>query len=126
MDQASRAVPTMYVLKTALCLALLLQICDGNIDAKCSEQQDVCSLDCFLRQQCWTPRLPSTFTLQHKLRGHIRMMSTTFLNFMTPSVSITRARPFNLGCCIMPSKVVSCTYFLRHLWTHLAKTLMDF
>ena len=58
MDQASRAVPTMYVLKTALCLALLLQICDGNIDAKCSEQQDVCSLDCFLRQQCWTPRLP--------------------------------------------------------------------
>ena len=32
----------------------------------------------------------------------------------------TRARPFNLGCCILPSKVASDTSFLSHLWTDLA------
>ena len=39
---------------------------------------------------------------------------------------ITRVRPFNLDCCILPSKVVSDKFFLSHLWTDTAEMLVDF
>ena len=37
-----------------------------------------------------------------------------------------RGRPFNLGCCILPLKVASDTYFRGRLWADLAEILMDF
>ena len=37
-----------------------------------------------------------------------------------------QAHPFNLGYCILPSKVASDTSFLSRLWTDLARMLTDF
>ena len=39
---------------------------------------------------------------------------------------VCRVRPFNLGWCFFPSKVVSDTPFLSPLWTILAKNVYTF
>ena len=39
---------------------------------------------------------------------------------------INRVRPFNLGCCIFPSKVAPCVPFLGCLWTNLAESQWTF
>ena len=39
---------------------------------------------------------------------------------------IGRLGTLNLGCCILPSKVVSDIPFLGRLWTDLAENLVDF
>ena len=70
------------VFKTALFLALLLQICDGNGVDYCSERREVCSLDCFLRQQCRVPAIFAPMTLQQRLRRHWRRRKSGVRGFL--------------------------------------------
>ena len=45
---------------------------------------------------------------------------------MYGSCNINRGRPFNLGCCNLPSKVASYASFLSYLWTNLAEIQWTF